>query len=195
MAIVVVGGGGRNVGKTSLVCGLIAGLTEFRWTAVKISAHDHGKPIVVWEETTAGTETDTARYLAAGAERALLVTAEADELGPVVHELMAAQEPGTHLIFESNQVLNYVRPDVCLAVDGGAGAEAKPSFQLVLHQKDATVAVADRDFVVHVAKPVFQLAALERISPEMLAWLRERLNAQSQKESLMPWVKLPAWPD
>src|SRR5579863_9866900 len=75
MPIIVVGGSGRGVGKTSLVCGLISALDELRWTAVKISTHDHGKPKPIWEETSAGAETDTARYLTAGAERALLVTA------------------------------------------------------------------------------------------------------------------------
>ena len=42
MAVIIVGGSGRNVGKTTLVCSLIAALPEYRWTAVKISAHEHG---------------------------------------------------------------------------------------------------------------------------------------------------------
>ena len=75
MAIIVVGGSSRGVGKTALVCGLIASLPEFRWTAVKITGHKHGKPEPVWEETTAGQGSDTARYLAAGARWALLVSA------------------------------------------------------------------------------------------------------------------------
>ena len=42
MAIVVVGGHSRNVGKTSVVAGLIAGLPEFHWTAFKITQYGHG---------------------------------------------------------------------------------------------------------------------------------------------------------
>ena len=33
MAIIVVGGSKRGVGKTTLVCALIGALTEYRWTA------------------------------------------------------------------------------------------------------------------------------------------------------------------
>jgi hypothetical protein len=181
VATIVVGGSGRNVGKTALVCGLIAGLTEFRWIAVKLSAHDHGKQKPVWEETIAGDETDTARYLTAGAERALLVTAEGDRLGTVVRELMDAQGPGAHLIFESNQVLNYVRPDVCLAVDGEAEhGTRKPSFRLVRERADAIITRSSEDRAMmreDGAKPTFELALLERPSEEMLAWARRKLRA------------------
>ena len=44
MAIVVVGGQSRNVGKTSLVANLIKAVPERRWTAVKITQHEHDLP-------------------------------------------------------------------------------------------------------------------------------------------------------
>ena len=45
MAIVVIGGHSRNIGKTSVVCALIAAMPERRWTAIKITQckHDKGK--------------------------------------------------------------------------------------------------------------------------------------------------------
>jgi hypothetical protein len=144
---------------------------------VKISAHDHGKPKPVWEETEAGPGTDTARYLAAGAERALLVTAEGDALGAIVRGLMGAH---AHLIFESNSIVHYVRPDVCLAVDRGLeNAERKPSFSVVLGSADAMVVHADGDRMLRGdgdSKPLFQLAALEKVSQDMLAWVRLKLR-------------------
>ena len=42
MAIVVVGGHTRNIGKTSVVAGLIAALPQRRWTAIKITQFGHG---------------------------------------------------------------------------------------------------------------------------------------------------------
>lgn len=42
MRLVIVGGQSRNVGKTGLVCDLIAALPEFQWTAVKITQFGHG---------------------------------------------------------------------------------------------------------------------------------------------------------
>jgi hypothetical protein len=40
MKVVVVGGQARKVGKTSVIAGLIRGLSTLAWTAVKISYHD-----------------------------------------------------------------------------------------------------------------------------------------------------------
>ena len=121
MAVIVVGGGGRGAGKTALVCGLMRALPEISWTAVKITTHEHGKATPIWEETTPGETTDTARYLAAGARRALLVTAgedalgqDADSLGPIVEQILRECGPQRGVIFESNSVLRHVRPDVCL---------------------------------------------------------------------------------
>ncbi len=90
MAIIVVGGGGRGAGKTALVCGLMRALPEIPWTAVKITTHEHGhdETTPIWEETAPGGGTDTARYLAAGARRALLVTAGEDALGPIVEQIL-----------------------------------------------------------------------------------------------------------
>ena len=42
MKLVMVGGHARNVGKTSVVAGIIAGLREFNWTAAKITQFGHG---------------------------------------------------------------------------------------------------------------------------------------------------------
>ena len=42
MAIVVVGGQSRNLGKTSVVAGLIAAMRERNWTAAKITQYGHG---------------------------------------------------------------------------------------------------------------------------------------------------------
>jgi hypothetical protein len=183
MAIVVVGGSSRGVGKTALVCGLIAALPEFRWIAVKITSHEHGNPRPLWEESNAGQGTDTSRYLAAGAGRALLLTAQPDELGPVVCpwlQSLREQEPLAHVIFESNRVVECVQPDLCLVVAENSRQDCKPSFSIVERQKHATVAQARQDSVIAGAKPVFQLAAFEHISPEMLAWLREQMQAAAK---------------
>jgi len=51
VAIVVVGGSGRGVGKTALVCGLIRALPEIPWTAVKITSDAHAVAKPIFEET------------------------------------------------------------------------------------------------------------------------------------------------
>jgi hypothetical protein len=176
MAVIVVGGGGRGAGKTALVCGLMRALPEIDWTAVKITTHEHGKATPVWEETTPGQETDTARYLAAGARRALLVTASENALGPILEQILKESSPTASLIFESNSVLRHVRPNVCFCAATSPWAGMKDSHDLLLEQADATVELAGHDHIIEAEKITFRLASLERVSPVMLEWVRERLR-------------------
>ncbi len=177
MAILVVGGSGRNVGKTTLVCGLIAALPELRWTAVKITSHAHGNGDVVWEETAAGEGSDTARYLAAGAWRALLVTATGQEF-PMA-EVRVALGPDENVIFESNSILDHVEADVCLAVVGEEEDDVKPSFAGLLRRADGVVVkAAGRAEQIDAprAERIFEMVDFTRISQELVDWLRTRLS-------------------
>ena len=183
MAVIVVGGGGRGAGKTALVCGLMRALPEIPWTAVKITTHEHGKATPIWEETTPGDTTDTARYLAAGARRALLVTAsdgatelDAGALGPIVEKILRECPAPGGVIFESNSVLSHVRPDVCLCASSSPWTEMKASYDLLLVHADAMVELAGHDHIIEAEKITFRLASLERVSPVMLDWVRERLS-------------------
>lgn len=177
MAIVVVGGGGQGAGKTALICGLIRALPELQWTAVKITSHVHDKRTPIWEETAAGTETDTGRYLSAGAKRALLVTAADPDLGSIVQQILSAHSLAGAMVFESNRVLCHLKPNLCLAAATNPHGSRKPSFALVEQHMDALVEVAGHDHVVPGEKMQFHLRSLERVSPPMCAWLRERLGA------------------
>lgn len=176
MAIVVVGGSGRNVGKTSLVCGLIAALPEFCWIAVKITSHAHGVPEPIWEETEPGQATDTARYLAAGAQRAFFVTASDAEISVRVRELQSNCKLASNWIFESNRILDSMQPNLCLAVKDDDGSIPKPSFIRITHFIDATVVRARRDRIFGGAKPHFEMTDLLHVPPEMEQWLRARLT-------------------
>lgn len=192
MAIVVVGGSGKDVGKTSLVCGIVTALREFEWTAVKITGHDYesvtqvaeicGTPNgTIREETLAGAKTDTARYLAAGARRALLVTRYGAEVP--IEEIRAALGGDSNVIFESNRIVNVLKPDVSVALVSGATANTKSSFSALLRVADALVSLETAGEVAdaQVGIPRFQLRSLDRITLEMAKWLRGRLTAPSGK--------------
>jgi hypothetical protein len=82
--IIVVGGHTRSIGKTQLVCDIIAALPEANWIAGKITQYGHGVCAqnghdcdcapdehvcaIDWEHD-AGSGTDSSRFLAAGARR------------------------------------------------------------------------------------------------------------------------------
>ena len=72
MAIVVIGGSNKDIGKTSLVCAIISELRDLEWTAIKITGHSYEPRLsasssvqessgaVVWEEHGSGR---TDRYV------------------------------------------------------------------------------------------------------------------------------------
>jgi hypothetical protein len=183
LAVIVVGGSGKDIGKTALMCAVIAALREFQWTAVKITGHDYepdGAAVksavadaTIWEESTSGEETDTGRYLAAGARRALLVTRSGRDV-PLV-EIQNALGADRNVIFESNRIVDVLRPDVCLALIGGA-SEMKPSFERLLTSADAVVTVGCPVGAVPAGMRRFQLESVEQLPAEMVEWLRERLG-------------------
>ena len=177
MAVVVVGGGGRGVGKTALACGIIAALKEMQWVAVKIARHEHGLESPVWEESDAGEGSDTARFLAAGARRAFLLTAaDGAAIKGTLDELWARVERDANVLIESNRVLDLVQPDLCLMVKAVEDvAEAKTSYDFVTRLADAVVIPGTVDEHREGLKPEFALAQLERISPALEHWIRRRL--------------------
>jgi len=198
MAIVVVSGSGRGAGKTALVCGLIAALPEFAWVAVKVTTHAHSVLARIYEEPVAenscaqgfdaGQQTDTARYLAAGAWRAFLVSALDSELDKRLSELRGLVGLEANLLFESNRVLRHVQPDVCLAIEADADAPRKPSFTLVERVKQATVRRAGfgaGDKVPGGAEPVFELTDFASIPESMQQWLRARLLPGARPEECL----------
>lgn len=183
----MVGGSGKDVGKTALVCGIISALREFAWTAVKIAGHDYQtansvadpsepRNQTIHEETTAGAATDTARYLAAGARRALLVTRKGADVP--IEDLRRALGSDPNIIYESNRIVDVLTPDVCIALAvAGAIGDTKASFTRLLDVADVLVTVGDPGEIASVPKgiPRFHLQSLESISLEMANWLRDRL--------------------
>ena len=201
MAIVVVGGHSRNVGKTSVVAGLIAGLRERRWTAVKITQFGHGvcsangKPcecetadhaFAISEEREA-TGTDSGRYLGAGAERSLWVRTRQGQLVEAMGRIRREIERADDIIFESNSILRFLQPDVYLSVLDPRNDDFKESARRYLDRADALLipegsslraelweSVSGRLFR---STTVMEMRPPEYVSPELLQFVRGRLPA------------------
>jgi hypothetical protein len=171
---IVVGGSARGVGKTSLVCGLIAAMREHSWTAVKITSHAHQGRDSIYEEKGAGTDRrgDTFRYLRAGAARSFLVTA--DEGNSPVGLISTGLEAAQDILIETTRFAGDFKPDLCIGVLGDASTPVKESFRPFLLRADALVVRTDHEVRldgIPSGIPVFRLGALDQISPEMLEWL------------------------
>jgi hypothetical protein len=154
--LVVVGGHSRNIGKTSVVAGLIRKLRGFRWTAAKITlygndacAHDggacgcepaSGEAFELTEEYTPN-DTDTGRFLAAGAERSFWLRAPAGDL-PIAAGTVRKMIAGAgNVIVESNSILELVKPDVFLMVLDFSCEDFKPSSLRYMDRADAFLVI------------------------------------------------------
>jgi hypothetical protein len=140
MALVVVGGQARNVGKTCVVAAIVAAMPERRWTAIKLTQHSHGlgtdEKIGVHVETDAGGRTDSSRYLAAGAARSLWVRMREGETADAVPLVLAEVARAENAIVESNGILDFLEPDVFVMVVDPAVAEFKASALRLLERAD-----------------------------------------------------------
>ena len=154
MAIVVVGGHTRNIGKTSVMTGLISGLPEMEWTAFKITQFGHGvcsangepcdcetadHTIAVSEERNRESGTDSSRYLAAGAVRSFWVRTRQGQLAEAMPRLRREVAGAKNAIIESNSVLRFLQPDFFVSVLDAGTADFKESAKRYLDRADAVV--------------------------------------------------------
>ena len=154
MAVVVIGGHSRSVGKTSVVAGLIERMPELRWTAFKITQYGHGfctadgapcdcqtddHTLAISEERNASSGTDTARFLAAGAVRSLWVRTRQGMLAEAMPRIRKELASAQNAILESNSVMQFLRPDLYLTVLDAGTADFKDSARLFLDRADAVL--------------------------------------------------------
>src|SRR6201993_2106154 len=154
MAIVVIGGHSRSVGKTSVVAGLISALREFDWTAVKITQYGHGvcsangEPCdcatadhswAISEERDRSGESDTSRFLVAGAVQALWARTEQGRLAEAMPTLRRRLEGARNVIIETNSERKFLRPHLFLSVLDPSTADFKNSAREFLDRADAVI--------------------------------------------------------
>lgn len=151
MALVIVGGSTRNIGKTSVVAGLIAALREREWTAIKITQYGHGicsangkdcdcatadHSVAFTEERDRSGVSDSSRYLVAGAKRSLWVRTQQGELFEAMPRLRREIAEGGNVIVESNSLLQFIQPDLFLSVLDPAVEDFKGSARRYLDRAD-----------------------------------------------------------
>lgn len=208
MAIIVVGGHSRSVGKTSVVAGLIARLPEYRWTAFKITQFGHGfctadgspcdcqtdeHTVAVSAERDPESDTDSARFLKAGAVRSLWVRVRQGELAQAMPRIRKELASTEHAIVESNSILRFVRPDVYLTVLDHSTADFKDSARLYLDHADAVLLREDTSRLaphwagvslkVIEGRPQFQITPPEYVTAEVADFVRSRIGLARSRDA------------
>ena len=200
MAVVVIGGHTRNIGKTSVMAGLIAATPERHWTAFKITQFGHGvcsangepcdcetadHTIAISEERERESGTDSSRYLAAGAARSFWVRTRQGQLAEAMPRLRRELARAENAMIESNSILRFLQPDVFVSVLDAETADFKESAKRYLDRADAVVLTGGslEDAAWEGVSPSlvrrarrFAGSAEEYCSPELVSFLRQRLG-------------------
>jgi len=181
--------------------GLIAALPAFRWTALKITQYGHGvcsvngaacdcvtadHSFAISEEKDRSGESDTSRFLVAGAHHSWWVRTQQGHLAeamPRIRKLLASTQ---NAIIESNSILRFIKPDLYLTVLDPATADFKTSAQTYLDRADAVLLHTsensnqpawERVSLKPVADcPTFAIRPPNYVTPEVVEFVRARLN-------------------
>jgi hypothetical protein len=202
MAVVVIGGHSRSVGKTSVVAGLIAALPEYNWTAMKITQYGHGvcsmngeachcatedHTWAISEEKDRSGKSDTSRFLASGAARVWWVRTEQGRLADAVPTIRRRLAESKNAILESNSILKFVRPEIYVTVLDPTTADFKRSAQefldradaVILHEMKATIPTWSGISLKPVAgRPVFRIQPPDYVTEEIVRFVRQRMRLQ-----------------
>ena len=199
MAVVVVGGHSRSVGKTSVVAALISRLPRFQWTAFKVTQFGHGfctangepcdcetdeHTIAFSDERDPASGTDSARFLEAGAARSLWVRTRQGNLAQAMPRIRKELDRAENSILESNSILQFLRPDLYLTVIDHGTADFKDSARMFLDRADAilvrSAALAPHWNAVSLklleGKPHFAIAPPSFITEEVVEFVAQRLT-------------------
>jgi molybdopterin-guanine dinucleotide biosynthesis protein len=202
VAIVVIGGHSRNVGKTSVVAGLITALPALNWTAMKITQFGHGVCSVTsepcdcalketehaWsvdEEHSAAGDTDTSRFKVAGAKHVYWVRTKQGQLALAMPRVRAILAEARNVIIESNSVMKFVRPDLYLPVLDFATEDFKDSARefldradaVILHESDADPRWTNISLRPIAGKPVFRTTPPQYVTLEIAQFVKGKIAA------------------
>jgi len=197
--LVVIGGHSRSVGKTSVVAGVISALREYEWTAAKITQYGHGicsangeacdcatgdHSWAITEERDRSGDSDTSRFLAAGAARVFWIRTEQGRLAEAMPTFRKRLEGARNVIIESNSILKFLRPDLYLTVLDPSTADFKSSARefldradaVILHNSEVTAQWQSVSLKPLANIPMFRITSPNYVTEEIVDFVRARLN-------------------
>lgn len=197
--LLAVGGQCRKVGKSALVADIIQAFPNQRWTAVKItpyaesgcpvngpscncSPHDH--PYAIREETSHSGNSDSSRFLASGARRALWVETKENCLQSALPALAAELATAGHAVIESDALMRFWKPSRFVMVLDPSNPDFKQSARENLELADAFVfrsplddSDAQLQSLAPTSKPRFFQPIASPLPPELRQFLSGTISA------------------
>ena len=148
--MIIVGGTGRNIGKTTLAETLIKKLNRFGpVVGIKISnikpegLEFHGDHDVqshenfsIWEETSTNGNKDSMRFLKAGAQKSFFIQTSDEYLPDAFQEMQKHLDGNEIVVCESNSLINIMKPAVFLMVKGESNDASKVYVEKFLEMAD-----------------------------------------------------------
>jgi hypothetical protein len=181
-----------------------------RWLAIKVTQYGHGvcsangKPCdcqpgadehewAITEERDRSGQSDTSRFLVAGALQSLWVRTRQGMLAEAMPRLRerisgALTDSAGHVILESNSIVRFLRPDLYLSVLDYGTADFKESAREFLDRADGVLLHTEsRELIpnwqnvsrkMFSGKPIFWIRHGNYTPPELINFVRERVVAE-----------------
>jgi hypothetical protein len=194
MAIIVIGGQSRDVGKTSVVAGLIAALPSYHWTAFKITQFGHGRCSLDGKPCTCATDdrcwaiteekdrdgtSDTSRFLASGANRSFWVRTEQGRLEEALPVLRKRLAESDNAIIESNSIVEFIDPDLYMTVLDPGVQDFKTSAQRFLDRAHAVIIPEGTVWAGQPGQRELRVCPPAYVTGEIIEFVNERLQQVS----------------
>jgi hypothetical protein len=137
------------------------------------------------EEKNRDGDSDTSRYLVAGAARALWVRTEQGRLAEAMPALRKRLASAGNVIVESNSVMKFMRPDLYLTVLDPATEDFKKSAQefldrtgaVILHDGSNGTSAWQKVSLKPVAgRPVFRITPPAYVTAEIVEFVKSRIT-------------------
>ena len=152
--LLAVGGQCRKVGKSALVADIVRAFPDRHWTAVKITPYaESGCPLngpscdcspeehsyAIHEETSSSGRSDSSRFLAAGAYRALWVETKEQRVQDALPAFAAELASANHVVIESDALMRFWKPSLFVMVLDPSNPDFKDSARKNIELADAFV--------------------------------------------------------
>jgi len=162
--LLIIGGSGRDAGKSSLAALLISRYAERGITAIKITPHPHpevtGLTMIagntkfqIYEERNSTSEKDSARMLRAGASKVFLIVSAESGLSEAFAELIPFLPEGMPILCESPALRRLIIPDL---------------FVLMLHSEGQNPERKNIDDLIPLADLCFTLRDLDHNKADII---------------------------